>query len=76
MRRAQLLEKIPALTAVQLDYLARSRYVRYTEVPEGDVVRRDYPEEEVPYLQYLASLLNDGLSPRKASKKARREYPE
>lgn len=76
MRRAKILEEIPELSERSLDYLAMRGHVKFTIVPEGDVNRHDYPSSEIPYLRCVASLLKQDLPPRKASKKAREEFPE
>lgn len=75
MRKSALMEKVPGLTGPVLDYLARSGYVKFTPIPEGEITHRDFPDSEVPYLKYFASLLKDGVSPKKACKKAREKYP-
>jgi hypothetical protein len=75
MRRAALLNRIPGLSAETLQYLGDRGYIKYNPIQEGKVMRRDYPESEVPYITYLSSLLQKDITPEKACRRARKKFP-
>ena len=73
---AELLKRVPKLTERRLQYLVRSGYIPFTEVPQGEVIRRQYDEADLPYIKYLVSLLEQSVSPKKAYLQAREKFPE
>ena len=73
---AELLKRIPKLTERRLQYLVRSGYIPFKEVPQGEVIRRQYDENDLPYVEYLISLLEQNMSPKKAYLQAKKEFPD
>lgn len=73
MRAAEIIRLIPGLKERQLQYWADKGYVKYNPITEGDVIRRDYAESQIPFIKRMVELTAMGLFPRKACEKVRAE---